>query len=441
MRRRSAVSVFAITAILAGPAMASASPSTESGTEALVQVQASDETISRFEEPPRNAAADDPAIWVHPTVPANSVVLGTLKEGGIDVYDLDGKLLQYIPAPEPPDEGLRGGIFNNVDLVQGVDVAGLPSDFAVVTDRGRDRLRIFAIDPAGAAAGDEVLTDITDPDAPRMFSRSEAAVEDQLNGYGLALRINDAGAVQAIASQRNKTYLRLFEFQAGAAGLVTYVRKDQTRFPVEFELPDGTIWNPCTEPGEDPKFEAMVVDRRTGVLYAAQEEVGIWRVRLTEDSFNGRRLIERVIGYGVPAQWNDDEEQCEVVGEDPGYGGTYLAAQVEGLTIAYESPKATMVVSSQGDSTFSLFKLGPHGSKWGWFERFEVVASEETDAVTDTDGASVVAAPLGPLFPEGLLVVQDGFNRARVDETGSSSDPAARPNTNFKYIPWERVRG
>jgi 3-phytase len=32
---------------------------------------------------PANADADDPAIWVHPTRPERTVVLGTLKEGGL----------------------------------------------------------------------------------------------------------------------------------------------------------------------------------------------------------------------------------------------------------------------------------------------------------------------------------------------------------------------
>ncbi len=441
MRRRSVLLVFAIAAMLAQPAIASASPPTGVGTEALVRVAASDETIPRFDDPAGgNAAADDPAIWVHPTSPANSVVLGTLKNGGLDAYDLAGKLLQHIPAPEPPEEGLRAGNFNNVDLVQGADVPGLPADFAVVTDRGRDRLRIYAIDPAGAAAGGDLLTDVTDPDAPRVFSRSEAAVEDQLTGYGLAVRINSAGAVQAIASQRNTTYLRLLEFRPGAAGLVTYVRKDQTRFPVDFTLPNGTTWHPCTEPGEDPKLEGMVVHRPTGTLFAAQEEVGVWRVRLADDSFENRRLIEPVIGYGVPAQWDDVEERCEVVGHDPGYGGSHLVAQVEGMTVAYTSGGATIVVSSQGDSTFARFRLGRNGSRWTWFERFAVVGSDATDAVTECDGAAVVTTPLGPLFPHGLLVVQDGYNLA-VHADGAETDAGqARPNTNFKYVPWERVR-
>src|SRR5688572_22315589 len=42
-------------------------------------------------------AADDPAIWVHPTDRDLSVVIGTDKESGLAVYDLAGNQLQFLP--------------------------------------------------------------------------------------------------------------------------------------------------------------------------------------------------------------------------------------------------------------------------------------------------------------------------------------------------------
>jgi len=44
--------------------------------------------------------------------------------------------------------------------------------------------------------------------------------------------------------------------------------------------------------------------------------------------------------------------------------------------------------------------------------------------VSDTDGIDVTATPLGPRFPRGLFVAQDGRN-----------DGA---NQNFKLVPWRR---
>ena len=49
-----------------------------------------------------NTDVDDPAIWIHPTDKTQSIVAATLKEGGMDVYNLNGKLLQHIAADAAP---------------------------------------------------------------------------------------------------------------------------------------------------------------------------------------------------------------------------------------------------------------------------------------------------------------------------------------------------
>src|SRR5215204_4006838 len=67
-------------------------------------------------EPVRSGgdAADDPAIWVHPSNPAESTIIGTDKQGGLVVYDLAGKQLQY----------LSDGKMDNVDLRPGFPLGG-----------------------------------------------------------------------------------------------------------------------------------------------------------------------------------------------------------------------------------------------------------------------------------------------------------------------------
>ena len=42
--------------------------------------------------------ADDPAIWVEPADPAQSLILGTDKTQGLFVYGLDGAVRQFLPA-------------------------------------------------------------------------------------------------------------------------------------------------------------------------------------------------------------------------------------------------------------------------------------------------------------------------------------------------------
>ena len=143
----------------------------------LVPVRAVAETASNFDdEAGGDADADDPAIWVHPTRPADSVVVGALKNGGLTVVDLRGRELQHI-APPP------GGRFNNVDVT---------GNLAVVSDRGLDRIRIYAINPKGARAA-TVLTDVTTAAPPLVFSADEAEVAEQRTAYGLAVWADPAG--------------------------------------------------------------------------------------------------------------------------------------------------------------------------------------------------------------------------------------------------------
>ncbi len=85
---------------------------------------------------------DDPAIWLHPTDAAQSLVIGTNKvaapDGALVVYGLDGKIRQTISGIDRP---------NNVDVEYGFRFDGVPIDIAVATERLKHRLRVFRIDP------------------------------------------------------------------------------------------------------------------------------------------------------------------------------------------------------------------------------------------------------------------------------------------------------
>ena len=85
-------------------------------------------------------AADDPAVWVHPTDPALSVVIGTDKAGagGLGVYNLDGSRRQF----------LIDGALNNVDVRYGFPLAGRKIDLVAASDRGRRSIAFFRTDPA-----------------------------------------------------------------------------------------------------------------------------------------------------------------------------------------------------------------------------------------------------------------------------------------------------
>ena len=82
-------------------------------------------------------AADDPAIWVHPDDPAMSIIIGTQKKRGINVYDMSGKLLQS-------REDAR---INNVDIRYGFMLGGEAVDIVTASNRTHQSIAIWKVDP------------------------------------------------------------------------------------------------------------------------------------------------------------------------------------------------------------------------------------------------------------------------------------------------------
>lgn len=393
-------------------------------------VTASIETEALFDDQAGGFAdGDDPAIWVHPRATERSLVLATAKDAGLRVYDVNGRRVQTI-ATAPATATARSGRFNNVDIVSGHRLGGDVGDLAVVSDRGRDRLMIYAIDK-GWDRDDAPLRNVTANDAPLVFSADAAEVQDQRTAYGIAAWVDRASGTPLVAvSRRNATDLALFRLVRHGTR-VSYERVDAIALPSTFTLPGGTQWSPCEEPGEGPQVEGMVADAERGVLFMAQEDVGIWRVSVGGGRFAGQPVaVDRVREFGVPATFDPVEEECVVSGADPGLGG-HLAADAEGLTI-YQAAgeRGYLLASSQGDDGFAVYDRRGLG---GFLGRF-TVGDGAVDGVQGSDGAAVTNVAIGARFPKGLLVVHDGAN---TPEVADGDEP--RDNTNFKFVPWERV--
>jgi 3-phytase len=340
------------------------------------------------------ADADDPAIWVDERQPSRSIVVATAKEGGLYSYRLDGSQIRHVPAPTPPRPENAPGRYNNVDIV---------GDLAIVSDRGRDQIRFYQVNG---------LVDVTAPDVPFVFSADQSEVDEQATAYGLAAWYDHADrATYVLVSRRSTTQVALLRVEP-RHGKFSYRVVRTLTLPSRFTLPDGTGWQPCDEPGVLPQVEGMVVDYRTGTLYAGQEDVGIWRMsaRLTDKPV----LIDKVREFGVPGTYDPSTEEC-APGADPGFGGEHISADVEGLTIHYG--RNLLLASSQGDNTFAAYRLP------GVFQ-----TSFRIEGVQESDGAAVTATGLGHRFPNGLLAVQDGRNPV-----------GTREATNFKFVRWEDV--
>ncbi len=136
-------------------------------------------------------------------------------------------------------------------------------------------------------------------------------------------------------------------------------------------------------------------------------------------------LVDKVREYGVPGTYDEETEEC-TPGADPGYGGTRLAADVEGLALLTEPDGDGYVIASgQGDNSFALYdrEVGDRNEYEGGFR--VTAASATLDGSEECDGAAVLSALLGHRYPNGLLVVQDGH-----DAPGDGD----REATNFKFV-------
>jgi hypothetical protein len=95
-------------------------------------------------------------------------------------------------------------------------------------------------------------------------------------------------------------------------------------------------------------------------------------------------------------------------------------ADIEGVALRQSDTGALLVVSSQGDNSYAVYDTASRQH----LVSFHVGGAGGPDDVSETDGLDVTAASL-PGFPEGLLVVQDGYK------------PEA--NQNFKFVSWRDI--
>jgi 3-phytase len=211
-------------------------------------------------------------------------------------------------------------------------------------------------------------------------------------------------------------------------GGLGYEQVEPLEIPRSFPLPDGSTWTPCEEPGIEPQLEGVSVDQRTDVLYAAQEDVGLWRVPLPLGS-GEPRLVDRVTDFGIHDAYEAETEVCVPVDPDAeGFGGDLLTADAEGVDIYYGPGRVGyVIVSSQGDDRFAVYSTTGRNRPLGSFR----VAGDGVDDVNGSDGLTVTNRAVGG-YEEGLLVSHDE------PETGPGIHEERDP-TNFSYVNWGDV--
>ncbi|MDZ7959978.1 MAG: phytase [Aulosira sp. DedQUE10] len=348
----------------------------------------------------QRADADDPAIYINANNAADSLVLTSVKNAGLRVYDLSGKLLQEVNP---------GGIrYNNIDLQYGFKLGNQTIDIAVASDafgnpsgeRGNDKLAIFKINPNPSTPG-RYLENITDSSLGTIFQAPPFLApysSSSRSAYGLALYRSPITNDYYVFTSRRETgdiaQFKLIDKGNGKIGA------ERVR---EFSIPSPS------DPKRSAQTEGMVVDQETGFFYIGQEDVGIWKFQAEPNGGTTGKLIDQVKALG----------------------GTHLTDDVEGLTIYYgKNGTGYLLASSQGENTFVAYTREGNNDYLG---NFAVGNNGAIDSVQESDGADVINVPLGPNFPYGLFVTQDGSNEPAKIADGENI------NSNFKLVPWENI--
>ncbi len=288
--------------------------------------------------------SDDPAIWINPSDPSKSLVLGTDKDpnGGLYVFSLDGKMDSARSV-----RGLKRP--NNVDIEYGLMLQGKKTDIAVTTERLTHKLRIYSL--------------------PEMIAIDNGGIEvyrgERAAGFrdlmGIALYKNQKGETFAIVGRKtgptDSNYLWQYQLKDNGKGQVkaTLVRK--------FGKYSGF-----------KEIEAIAVDDELGYVYYSDEGRGIRKY------------------YADPAKGND---------ELAFFAQQKVKEDHEGISI-YKTGDSTgfILLSDQQANQFQIFPrngIPGHPQEHPLLKIVKVAANE-------SDGSETTAIALNGNFPRGIFV-------------------------------------
>lgn len=305
---------------------------------------------------------DDPAIWVHPTDPARSLIIGTMKvaspAGAVVVFGMDGQIRQIVSGIDRP---------NNVDVEYGFQLGGRSVDIVVATERFKRRLRVFRIDPDTSQ-----LSELgTPPVLETQPGESGAPM-----GIALYRRVRD-GSIFAIVAPKTGPrdgYLwqyRLVETGNGRVG-ATLVR----RFG---KFSASTV-------REENEIEAVAVDDELGYVYYADEADGIHK-------------------------WHADPDHPDAAHELAHFGRSGFRGDREGIAIYAPPGGAGYIVCTDQLDEDSEYHLYPRqGTPQNAHDHSREIAVVRGGADA-TDGLDISARPLGPDLPQGVMIAMNSTPR------------------------------
>lgn len=251
--------------------------------------------------------ADDSAIYANATDPSRSVVIADNKDdaaGGIGVFDMQGRLLQFRPD----------GMIGNVDLRADFPLAGNSIVLVGANNRSDDSLIFWALDPQTQRLSPPI--GLSNPTVSR--------------NYGFCL----------YHSARTGKFYAFVTQETGASTLEQYELTDEggrVRASRVRSLAVGSISEGC------------VADDELGRLYVAQEDIALWRYG-AEPGDGSSRVAVASVGDGHIAA----DVEGLALAKGPGTSGYLVASsQAENRFAVYDRETNAFVRN---------FKVGANGA-------------------------------------------------------------------------------
>ena len=264
----------------------------------------------------RNAA---PAIWVHPTDPEKSLILGADTHGGLLVYNLDGRQLGLVSDGSRP---------NHVDVLNDFSLGGRSVDLAVAGCRSDSApgVKAWVIDPITATLSDATAGGVIPvlEGAPPYGSCVYRSARD---GKGYFFVTSVQGQVEQ------------YMLQDAGAGKITAARVRAFK-----------VGSSC---------EGCVCDE-LGYFYLSEDRVGIWKFAAEPDSRDPGTLVAKAGENGLV----------------PNVKGLalYSATGGRGYLIASSQGSSTFnVYAREGDNRYVL-TVDPQADGIGDVERRDAIA-------------------------------------------------------------------
>ena len=287
---------------------------------------------------------DDPAIWLHPSVPSQSLIIGTDKneDGALYVYNLDGQI-----DTQRTVRGLKRP--NNVDVEYGIVLNGVSTDIAVTTERFENKIRVFRL-----------------PDMQAIDNGGIPVFEGETlrapMGIALYKRPVDS-VIFAIVGRK--------EGPADGSYLWQYKLEDDGSGNVK-----GTKVRAFGKWSGVKEIEAIAVDDKLGYVYCSDENVGVRKYLADPDAPKANMEL---------ALFCDKD----------------IVQDQEGISI-YEVDGSTgyILVSDQEINEFHIFKREGEQNNPHQHDLVKVIKV----STVSSDGSDVTSLTLNENFPGGLFV-------------------------------------